>query len=288
MTTSIGAPALQQRGQHLGGVAEHPDRQRPPLVAGRDRHLDGVLQRGRLDVEVAVLDAAGDPGRVALDADHDPVVHRHRERLGAAHAAEAGGQGDRPGEGAAEPLVGDGGERLVGPLQDALGADVDPRAGGHLAVHRQPEVLQPPELLPVGPVADQVGVGDQHPRRPLVGAHHADRLAGLHEHRLVVLQGRAGCAPGRRTPPSCGRPCRCRRRRRGPRDARRPPGRGCSSASAAAPRSATDRAVRSVPRAAWMGSRGLVSVVTELSDHCFGGGQDGAGLDERDGGLDLG
>ena len=88
-----------------------------------------------------------------------------------------------------EPLVRDGGEGLEGALEDALGADVDPRAGGHLAVHRQAEVLEPAELLPVGPVADQVGVGDQHARRPLVGAEDADRLAALHEHRLVVGQG---------------------------------------------------------------------------------------------------
>ena len=135
-----------------------------------------------------MLDPALDARRVALDADRDAVVHRHRERLRAAHAAEAGGQRDGPGQRAAELLVGDRREGLVGALQDALGADVDPRAGRHLAVHRQPEVLEPAELLPVGPVADQVGVRDQHPRRPLVGLHHADRLAGLDEHRLVVRQ----------------------------------------------------------------------------------------------------
>ncbi len=89
-------------------------------------------------------------------------------------------------------LLGDGGERLERALQDALGADVDPRAGGHLPVHRQPEVLEPPELLPVRPVADEVGVRDQHPRRPLVGAHHADRLAALDEQRLVALEGAQG------------------------------------------------------------------------------------------------
>ena len=83
-------------------------------------------------------------------------------------------------------LVGHGGEGLEGALEDALGADVDPRAGGHLAVHRQAEVLEPTELLPVGPVADQVGVGDQHARGPLVGPEDPDRLAALHEHRLVV------------------------------------------------------------------------------------------------------
>ena len=98
----------------------------------------------------------------------------------------------RAGERAVEALGRDGGERLVGALQDALGADVDPRAGGHLAVHRQAELLEAAELLPVGPVADQVGVGDQHARRPLVRAHHADRSPALHEQRLVQLEvGRA-------------------------------------------------------------------------------------------------
>ena len=86
---------LQQRGQHLRGVAEHADRERPPLVARGDRHLDGLLQRGRLHVEVAVVDPALDPGLVALDADDDALVHGHRERLRAAHPAEAGGDGDR-------------------------------------------------------------------------------------------------------------------------------------------------------------------------------------------------
>ena len=180
--------ARQQRRHHLGGVAEHADGQRAPRVAGLDGQLDRVLEAVRLDVEVAVLDPAGDPGRVALDADRDAVVHGDRERLGAAHAAEPGGQGDRAREGPAERLVGHRGEGLEGALEDALGADVDPRPGGHLAVHRQAEVLQAAELLPVGPVADQVGVGDQHARRPLVGAHHADRLAALHEQRLVGLQ----------------------------------------------------------------------------------------------------
>ena len=117
-----------------------------------------------------------------------PVVHRHRERLRAAHAAEAGGERDRPGERAAEAPAGDLGEALVGALHDPLAADVDPGAGGHLPVHRQPERLEAPELVPVRPLADEVGVGDQHPRRPLVGAKDADRLARLDEQCLVVAE----------------------------------------------------------------------------------------------------
>ena len=239
MTMSIGAPCSSRAGSISAALPSTPMDSGRRASRASTASCDGVLQRVGLHVEVAVLDPPVDPGLVALDADRDAVVHGHRERLRAAHAAEPGGQRDGPGQRAAVPLVGDGRERLEGALEDALGADVDPGAGRHLAVHRQPEVLEAAELLPVGPVADQVGVRDQHPRRPLVGAHHADRLAGLHEQRLVALQRGQACGRSRRTPPSCARPCRCRRRRRGPRGARRSPGRGCSSASAAAPRSAS-------------------------------------------------
>ena len=131
---------------------------------------------------------------VDLDAQRDAVVHRDRQRLRAAHPAEAGGERDRAGERAAEAAAGDLGEALVRALQDALRADVDPRAGRHLAVHREAERFEAAELLPVPPLGDEVGVGDQHARRPLVGAEHADRLARLHQHRLVGGQRRERAA----------------------------------------------------------------------------------------------
>ena len=66
--------------------------------------------------------------------------------------------------------------------------DVDPRAGGHLAVHRQAGALELAELLPRRPVRHQVGVGDQHAWRIGRGAEDADRLAGGDQQRLVVLE----------------------------------------------------------------------------------------------------
>ena len=186
MTMSIGASCSSSVGNTSAALPSTPMDRGFRASRASIGELDGVVERVGLDVEVAVLDAAGDPRLVDVDADRDAVVHGHGERLGAAHAAEAGGERDGAGEGATEPLVGDRREGLEGALEDALGADVDPRAGGHLAVHGQAELLEPAELLPVGPVADQVGVGDQHPRRPLVGAEDTDRLAALHEHGLVV------------------------------------------------------------------------------------------------------
>ena len=79
----------------------------------------------------------------------------------------------------------------------------------------------------------------QHARRPLVRLHHADRVARLHEQRLVALRGSRACARARRSSPSRARPCRCRRRRRARRGARRPRGRGCSAACAARPPAAS-------------------------------------------------
>ena len=178
--------AAQQLRDNLGGVRAEADAERAPLRLGRLAARDRVVEVVGPLVEVARLEPAADPLRVDLDAQRDAVVHRHRERLRAAHPAEPGGQRDRPGERSAEAAPRDLGEALVGPLDDPLAADVDPRAGGHLAVHRQPERLEAAKLVPVRPLADQVRVRDQDARRPLVGAKDADRLARLDEQRLVV------------------------------------------------------------------------------------------------------
>jgi hypothetical protein len=89
-------------------------------------------------------------------------------------------------------------EGLVGALHDALGADVDPGAGRHLAVHHQPLAIELMKMGPVGPFRHQVRIGDQHARRVGMGPEDADRLAGLDEQRLVealpVARGAADAA----------------------------------------------------------------------------------------------
>ena len=88
----------------------------------------------------------------------------------------------------AEMLAGRLGERLVGALQDPLRPDVDPGAGGHLAVHHQAGLLELAEDLPGRPLADEVRVGDEDARRPRMRAHDPDRLARLDQQRLVVAE----------------------------------------------------------------------------------------------------
>src|SRR5688572_28770264 len=124
--------------------------------------------------------------RIDLDAEERGAVHGRGERLSPAQAAEAGADDEAPREAAAEVLVRAGGERLVRALQDALAADVDPRAGGHLAVHGQAEHFETAELIPGRPARDEVRIGDQDARRFVVRSYDADGFAALDEERFVV------------------------------------------------------------------------------------------------------
>ena len=59
-------------------------------------------------------------------------------------------------------------------LHDALRADIDPTARGHLAVHHQALALECMEMIPVGPRADEIRIRDQNSRRVFMRAKNAD------------------------------------------------------------------------------------------------------------------
>ena len=151
-------------------------------------HRQRLVERGGLEVDVAGGQAEIDPALVALDRQHREAGHGRGQGLRAAHAAEAAGQDPAPLRPAAEMLVGDGVEGLVGALHDALAADVDPGPGGHLAVHHQALAIELVKMLPGRPVRHEVGVGEQNARCVGVGLEHAHGLARLDQERLVVLQ----------------------------------------------------------------------------------------------------
>ena len=188
MTTSKCSPRAAQTGSISAALPTSAIDRR--LAGGRrcPGHAQGLVRIVGQAVDVADLEAPLGSRLIDLDAQRHAVVHRHGQRLGAAHPAEAGGQRHPPAQRPAEMLAGQLGERLEGALEDALGADVDPGAGGHLAVHRQALALELAEDLPGRPLADQVGVRDQHAGRPFVGPEDGDRLARLDEQRLVVGQ----------------------------------------------------------------------------------------------------
>src|SRR4029450_6625852 len=80
------------------------------------------------------------------------------------------------------------GKCFVGALKNALCANVDPTARGHLAVHRQSTVFKISEGVPVGPGRNQECVGDQYARGPGMCAEHCDRFSRLHDEGFVVLE----------------------------------------------------------------------------------------------------
>ena len=187
-----GALAAQHLREDLGGVAHETHGQRLLVLLGVEHQLEGLIQVANNLIEVALMLAALQAGLIHIDDEAGTAVQGHGQRLCTAHAAAATGEGKGAGERAVEALLCHGREGLEGTLQDALGSDVNPGAGRHLAVHHQAFIFELAEVLPIGPVTDKVGVGDEHTRCPLVGLPDTHRLAGLHQEGLVgfeVLQG---------------------------------------------------------------------------------------------------
>ena len=227
---------------HLGGVAEQPDRQRALGVPGLDGQPQSVVDDRRPWCRGSACSMRRSMRvSVAVHADRHTVVHGDGQRLRAAHAAEAGGQGDGAGQACRRTSClrrpRRRSRRCPAGCPGCRCRSTSRRSSGRTS--SGPAASSSRNCLPIRPVANQIRVRDQHAGRPLVGAEHADRLAGLHQHGLVVLQAAQRAQRSRRTPPSCGRHGRCRRRPPVPRGARRPRGRGCSSACAARPPAAS-------------------------------------------------
>src|ERR1051325_6618053 len=81
-----------------------------------------------------------------------------------------------------------GRERFECSLHDSLTTDVDPGAGGHLAIHGQTESFEAVELGVIVPLPDEVRIRNQNTRCFIVGPKLSDRFARLHKQRLVVLE----------------------------------------------------------------------------------------------------
>ena len=151
-------------------------------------HRQRVVEVPGLLVEIARAQTEVDACLLAFDGQRYRAGEARGERLRAAHAAEAGGQNPTSGEVAAAVLATGFGESFVGALDDALGADVDPRPRGHLAVHEQALAVELVEVLPSRPLGHEVRVREQHARRIGMRLEHPNRLARLDEEGLVVIQ----------------------------------------------------------------------------------------------------
>ena len=114
-----------------------------------------------------------DPLRVDIEAEKRAVVHRGRERLCPSIPPNPPVTTRRPVRSSVpkcwRPCLRKG---FIGALEDALGANVDPRARGHLPVHHEALLLQFSKVIPRGPLAHEVRVRDQDARRILMRSHN--------------------------------------------------------------------------------------------------------------------
>ena len=80
------------------------------------------------------------------------------------------------------------GESFIGPLQNALGADVDPASGRHLSIHGQTHLLEAPEFLPRRPARHEQAVSNEDSRGHFMCADHSNGFARLNQQGFVVAE----------------------------------------------------------------------------------------------------
>ena len=181
-------PPADELRDDIGGVAEKGDGQGPAFFHGFAGQAKGLVEAAGHPVDISRVQPPPDAVGIDLDDDGHAVVHGHGQGLGAAHAPQSRRQRQGPPERAPEMPAGRFGQGLVRPLEDALGPDVDPAPGRHLPVHRQAQGFQAAELVPRRPLGHDQGIGDEDPRRLGVGLKDRDRLPGLYDQGLVVLE----------------------------------------------------------------------------------------------------
>ena len=129
--------ALGELGNDVSAIADEADGDVFFFADGVLEDAQGFVERVDHEVAVAGAQALLDALGIDFDAEVAGAGHGGGEGLGSAHAAHAAGDDELACEVSAEVLVGGSGEGFVSALDDALRADVNPRAGGHLAVHHQ-------------------------------------------------------------------------------------------------------------------------------------------------------
>jgi hypothetical protein len=127
VTKSGRKPRATSSGYTSAALPTRPMETASPRAQGVEGQGERLVEGVGRAVEVAGLEALLDPRRVDLDHEADAVVHGDRESgcappMPPRPAVRVSGSS----ECAAEVLAGRLGEGLVGALEDALGADVDP------------------------------------------------------------------------------------------------------------------------------------------------------------------
>ena len=153
-------------------------------------HFQDLIQVVGLRTHPALVVTGHDPGQVHLSNDGNGTCDLRSLALGAAHTAQTGGHEQAAGQ---VPVLGDtqfGAPRtqqgVKGAMHDALGADVHPASGGHLAVVGNPDGCRTVEVFLVIIHADHQAVADNTAGSQLMAVEQAQRMAGHHNQSLLV------------------------------------------------------------------------------------------------------
>ena len=180
--------AFEKLGENISRIAEQAHRFRFARLGPAVDHLKRFVKRVGAFVDVFGAQAEVDAVGVTLNSQTTGTRHHGCQGLRAAHTTQTTGQDPFACKIAVVMLAACLDECLVGALNDALAADVNPRPRGHLAVHCQTLFIELVEMIPSGPMRHEVGIGDQHTRRIAVGFDDGNGFAGLHNQRFIILQ----------------------------------------------------------------------------------------------------
>ena len=142
--------------QDVGAVPDETDRNRLPIFARCVDQLERLVKRPRDLIAITAFQSLLDARWIDIHSEKDGAVHGGGERLRATHSAQAAGQNEFSFKRPAEMFAACGRKSLKRTLHDSLAADVNPRAGGHLAIHGQSQALEAIEFGIVRPQPDQI------------------------------------------------------------------------------------------------------------------------------------
>ena len=121
----------------IGAIADEPHRNILLLANGVLQDAQRLVESGYHEVAVSGLQPLLDALGIHVNAEKCRPGHCGGQRLSSTHSAHATADDQLAREISAKMLLACGGEGLESSLHDALRADVDPGARGHLAVHHQ-------------------------------------------------------------------------------------------------------------------------------------------------------
>ena len=137
----------------------------------------GLVDVFGLLVHIAGSQTEVDAALLAFNVQRAGTGQRGGQRLCPAHATQTSRQNPAASPVLVVMLATGFHKGLEGTLHDALGADVNPRARSHLPVHEQALAVEFVEVLPIGPLGHEVGVGNQHAWCVSVRLEHAHWFA---------------------------------------------------------------------------------------------------------------